>query len=49
MYEVAMNYPVEGMRRSYFERQKSAANIEDEDLLDLGYTQEEVDQIKGTA
>jgi hypothetical protein len=47
MYEVAMSYPVEGLRRSFFERKTSAENIDDEDIADMGYTQEEIDRIKG--
>jgi hypothetical protein len=47
MYEVAMNYPVDGLRRVYFDRKKGPSNIEDEDLLELGYSLEEIEQIKG--
>jgi hypothetical protein len=47
LYEVAMNFPVEGLRRSYFERQRSVQNIEDDDIAEMGYTQDEIDRIKG--
>ena len=49
IYETAMSYPVEGLRKSYFDAKKSTANIDDDILLDpdMGYTQEEIDAIKG--
>jgi hypothetical protein len=47
IYEMAMNYPIEGLRKCYFEEIKSVNNFEDSDLLDLGYTPEEIAQIKG--
>jgi hypothetical protein len=46
IYEVAMNYPIEGMRQSYWKRKNQAANIDDEDLADLGYSPEEIAEIK---
>ncbi len=47
IYETAMNYPVEGLRRSYFDRKKSTSNFDDDDLIDMGYTPEEIKSIKG--
>jgi len=47
IYETAMNFPVEGLRRSYYSRKTSTENIDDEDLADMGYSQEEIDEIKG--
>jgi len=47
IYEMAMNYPIEGLRRHYFEDKKSVGNFEGNDLLDMGYTREEIAQIKG--
>jgi hypothetical protein len=47
IYETAMGYPVEGLRKSYFERKKSVSNFDDEDLIDLGYSPEEIKVIKG--
>ena len=47
IYETAMNYPVEGLRKCYFERKKSATNFEDDDLLDTGYSPDEIAEIKG--
>jgi hypothetical protein len=47
MYEVAMSYPIEGLRKSYFDRKKSIENVPDEEFLDLGYTLEEIAQMKG--
>ena len=47
IYETAMNYPVDGLRRSYFDAKKSTSNFEDDDLLDMGYSPEEITVIKG--
>ena len=49
LYEIAMNFPVEGLRKSYLDRKDKEAveNIDDEDLADLGLSQTEIDQIKG--
>jgi hypothetical protein len=47
IYETAMNYPVEWLRKSYFEQKKSVNNFDDEDLADLGYSPEDIAQIKG--
>jgi hypothetical protein len=44
-----MNYPLDGMRKSYFERKKSADNFDDDDILDMGYSPEEIALIKGKA
>jgi hypothetical protein len=49
IYETAMNFPVDGLRQSYYNRKTSTESFDDEDLADMGYTQEEVDQIKGKA
>jgi hypothetical protein len=46
IYETAMNYTVEGLRKDYFERKKSVSNFDDEDLLDLGYSPDEIAVIK---
>ena len=48
IYETVMNYPEEWIRRSYFENKKSTGNFEDEDLLEMGYTPEQIAQIKGS-
>jgi hypothetical protein len=44
-----MNYPVEGLRRCYFDRKKSVDNIDDDDILDsdMGYSPDEIAEIKG--
>ena len=47
IYETVMNYPVEGLRKCYFDRKKSTANFEDEDLFDMGYSPDEFEAIKG--
>ena len=47
IYETAMSYPIEGMRHSYFERKKSISNFDVDDLLDAGYSMEEIAAIKG--
>ena len=49
IHETVMNYPVEGVRRCYFDQKKSVSNFDDEDLPDMGYTAEEIAQIKGSA
>jgi hypothetical protein len=46
IYETAMNYPVEGMRRSYFDQKKSTQNFDENDMLDMGYSPEETIEIK---
>ncbi|MDR1232145.1 MAG: hypothetical protein LBK61_12200 [Spirochaetaceae bacterium] len=47
IYETAMNYPLEGLRRCYFDRKKSAAGYDEDDLEEFGYTPEEIADIKG--
>jgi hypothetical protein len=49
IYETVMNYPLEGLRRCYFDRKKSIDNIDDDDLLDfdMGYSPDEIAEIKG--
>ena len=47
IYETAMNYPLEGLRRSYFDRKKSTSSIDDDILLDLGYSPDQIVKIKG--
>ena len=47
IYETAMNYPLEGLRKGYHDRKKSPANFDDGDMLDLGYSLEEIAAIKG--
>jgi hypothetical protein len=47
MYETVMNYPAAWLRTCYAEQKKSAVNFEDDDLLDMGYSVEEIAQMKG--
>jgi hypothetical protein len=47
IYEVVMNYTVEGLRKSYFDRRQSVENINDDALLTLGYSMDEIAKIKG--
>ena len=47
IYEIAMGYPVEGLRKSYYDRKKSTASFDDDDLLEMGYSHEEIAAIKG--
>jgi hypothetical protein len=47
IYETAMSYPLEGLRKCYFDRKKSMDNMDDEDLFDAGYSPEEIAEIKG--
>jgi len=42
-----MNYPLEGLRKCYFDRKNSTVNFDDEDLLEMEYTMEEIAEIKG--
>ena len=48
IYETAMNFPVEGLRKCYFDAKKSEITFEDQDMLDMGYTLEDIAEIKGT-
>jgi hypothetical protein len=41
-----MNYPVEGLRKCYFDRKKSVENFDENDMLDMGYSPEETFEIK---
>jgi hypothetical protein len=47
IYEMAMQYPEEWVRSSFFEQKKSVSNLDDRDMLDLGYSREEIARIKG--
>jgi hypothetical protein len=47
MYEVAMSYPVEGLRKSFFERKESVESVDDDDLLELGLSPDMIERIKG--
>jgi hypothetical protein len=49
IYETVMNFPVDGLRRSYFDRKDKEAveNIDDDSLLEIGYSPEEIAGIKG--
>jgi hypothetical protein len=51
MYEIVMNFPVEGLRKSYLDRKDKEAveNIDDEDLAEIGLSQSDIDEIKGRA
>jgi hypothetical protein len=51
VYEAAMNYPLEGLRRSYWNRKNGVAGLDEEGLAgdDMGYTPEEIAEIKGKA
>jgi hypothetical protein len=43
-----MNYPVEGLRKCYFDRKKkSIEDIDYDDILDMDYSPDEIAQIKG--
>jgi hypothetical protein len=46
IYETAMNYPLEGLRKCYFERKKSVDNLNDGDILDMDYSPDEIAEIK---
>jgi hypothetical protein len=51
IYETVMNFPVDGLRGSYFDRKDRDAvkNIDDEDLAEIGLSRAEIDMIKGGA
>jgi len=42
-----MNFSIESMRHGYYESKKSVTNLDDADILDMGYTPEEIAAIKG--
>ena len=46
VYEAAMSYPLDGLRRAFRERLKSPANFDEEDLLDMGYSRGEIAAIR---
>ena len=47
IYETAMSFPLEGLRKAFHERKRSAANFNDDDLLEAGYSPEEFAAIRG--
>ena len=47
IYEMAMCFPIEGLRIAFRDRKKSPANFEDNALLEAGYSPEEFDNIRG--
>jgi len=47
IYEAAMQFPEEWMRKNFFEQKKSVANLDDRDMLDMGYSREDIARIKG--
>jgi hypothetical protein len=47
IYETAINYPIEGLRRCYLDRKRSPSNFEDDDMFDMGYSPDEIAEIKG--
>jgi hypothetical protein len=46
IYEVAMSYPIEGLRKSFFARKDSVESADDDDLLELGLSPDVIAQIK---
>ncbi|MDR1837631.1 MAG: hypothetical protein LBQ89_08240 [Treponema sp.] len=47
IYEMAMNFPVESLRKCYLEYKNSTSNFDDDDVLDMGYSPEQLAEIKG--
>ncbi|MCL2556849.1 MAG: hypothetical protein FWE09_00055 [Treponema sp.] len=47
IYETAMRYPIEALRRGFAERERSTAAFDDADLIEMGYSGEEIVAIKG--
>jgi hypothetical protein len=47
MYEFAMSYSTEGLRKSFWEYKDSVSNIDKSALLDpdMGYTEEEIEEM----
>jgi len=46
MYETAMSYPIESLRHYYFQNKKNTVTADDTDLLALGYTPEQIAEMK---
>jgi hypothetical protein len=44
---MAMNFPVESLRKCYLEYKNSTSNFDDDDVLDMGYSPEQLAEIKG--
>jgi hypothetical protein len=42
-----MNYPLDGLRKCYFDRKKAVSNFDDDDILDMGYSPDDAAEIKG--
>ena len=49
IYEMAMNYPIDGVRKCYSDKKKAISNYDDADLLDtdMGYSMEDIAKMKG--
>jgi len=47
IYETAMCFPLEGLRKAFHERKMSPPDFKDEDLLEAGYSPEEFADIRG--
>jgi hypothetical protein len=45
MYEMALNYPIEGVRKAYFDRQER--HIDEDALLALDWDRDEIEKMKG--
>ncbi|GHU24777.1 hypothetical protein FACS1894164_12220 [Spirochaetia bacterium] len=46
LYEIAMEYPIEGLRRHYSESKRSISVFDDQELIDAGYTLEQIREMK---
>jgi hypothetical protein len=47
IYETAMTFPIDGMRRAFHEQKRSPVNFSDEALLKAGYSPEMFAAIRG--
>jgi ethanolamine ammonia-lyase large subunit len=47
IYEMAMSYPIDGLREWYFKDKKSVSHVDEDKLKELGYTPEMIAKIKG--
>ena len=43
-----MNYPLDGVRKSYLKKKKTKVDFEYNDMIEAGYTPEEIKAIRGT-
>jgi hypothetical protein len=48
LYETVMSFPIEGLRKDFFEKQKKiASDFSVADYLEMGYSVEDIIAVKG--